>query len=80
MDGSLSLQTAYFDELDWDPCCMNHSVLLTVAYCVALLQVDTRSCHDHTGWAAGFSSGPKDRFSMLSAVLFSYSTNVFGEA
>ena len=49
MDGSFSLQTAYFDEFARDSCCMDQLVLLTVAYCVALLQVDSRSCHDHTG-------------------------------
>lgn len=54
MDGGLSLQTAIFDELNWYSFCMNHLVLLTVVCCVALLQVDPRSCHDHTGWVAGF--------------------------
>ena len=53
MDGSPSLQAAGFDELNWDSFCMNHLVLLMVLCCVALLPVDPRSCHDHTGWVAG---------------------------
>ena len=54
MDGGLSLHTALFDELNLNSLCMNHLVLLTVFCCVALHPVDPRSCHDHTGWMAGF--------------------------
>lgn len=48
MDGGLSLQTAILDEVNWYSFCMNHLLLLTVFYYVALLQVDPRSCHDTT--------------------------------
>ena len=51
MDGC---QTAIFDELNWYSFCMKQLVLLTVVCCVALFQMDPRSCHDHTGWVASF--------------------------